>query len=157
MGVFSVKCFENFVATPFGLPDLWLETSMWQGSSLMAAWWYALMELTSVMLPLWSAGSGFFGCWRWFERDRALVIGKVWGYVFFIHGSSFSEFYQLFGFSFCLRSHLTFDLLRNFSVRFSADLPTRHIISGTSKSSPFSLRTNLLWNCSPKNNWRGRD
>lgn len=77
-----------------------------------------------------------------------------------LHGSSFSEFTNCLGSGFGLRkerSHLTVDLLRNFSVLFSADLPTCHIISRTSKSCPFSLRTNLLWNCSPKNSWRGRD
>lgn len=115
------------------------------GSGLMAAWWYALMELTSVMLPLWCFGChvGFFlGCW--FEigwRDASerccffLVIFSeiVWGFVFFwricvfqnLHGSSFSEFTNCLGWGFGLRkerSHLAVDLLRNFSVLFSADL-----------------------------------
>ena len=41
-----------------------------RGSGLMAAWWYALMELTSVMLPLWC-----FGCHVDFFLDVDLRSG----------------------------------------------------------------------------------
>ena len=148
-----------------------------RGSGLMAAWWYALMELTSVMLPLWSPWPcGFFldvdlrlgldaserCCFFWWFFRDCLRVCFFWRICVFqnLHGSSFSEFTKCLGSGFGLRkerSHLTVDLLRNFSVLFSADLPTCYIISRTSKSCPFSLRTNLLWNCSPKNSWRGRD
>lgn len=154
-------------------PQEW-HTRIWPDGSLMVCPDGADKCDASAMV-FWLPCGIFFGMLIW---DR--VAGCIWKMLFFF-GDFFRDclrvcfflanlcfskpsrlifqwIYQLFGLRFWFKKGevtfggwLTKKLFRSIFSR------PGHIISRTSKSCPFSLRTNLLWNCSPKNNWRGRD
>lgn len=121
-------------------PQEW-HTRIWPDGSLMVCPDGADKCDASAMV-FWLPCGIFFGMLIW---DR--VAGCIWKMLFFfgdffrdclrvcffwricvfqnLHGSSFSEFTNCLGWGFGLRkerSHLAVDLLRNFSVLFSADL-----------------------------------